>query len=129
MRITAEGKIGIGVAAADIPGSSSVYDLFVDGGIATRDVQVKIGPPWPDFVFDAGHHLIPLDQLRTYLCANRHLPGIPSAAQVEANGGVELGDLQARMLKVVEEQALYILQLEERLGAMEQRMKALEESK
>ena len=39
------------------------------------------------------------------------------------------GDLQSRMLKTVEEQALYILQLEERMKAMEQRLKVLETSK
>jgi hypothetical protein len=40
---------------------------------------------------------------------------------VERNEGVELGDMQARLLKVLEEQALYILHLEERIKSLEER--------
>ncbi|MCO5275091.1 MAG: hypothetical protein M9900_09245 [Flavobacteriales bacterium] len=57
-----------------------------------------------------------------------HLPGIPSAAELHAKQGVEVGDLQTRMLKVMEEQALYILQLEEKQAGLEQRIQALEAS-
>ena len=74
---------------------------------------------WPDFVFDACYTPMPLDELRTYLNKEHHLPGIPSAAEVDANNGVELGDLQRRLLQVVEEQALYILQLEDRVHVVE----------
>jgi hypothetical protein len=69
---------------------------------------------------------MPLGELRQFLDSNGHLPGIPSSADVEAKQGVEVGDLQARMLKVVEEQALYILQLEEKQEGLEQRINALE---
>jgi len=58
--------------------------------------------------------------MRDYINLHKHLPGIPSAAELEEKGGVEVGDMQARILQVVEEQALYILQLEERLRALEQ---------
>lgn len=115
MRITTSGKVGIGT----IPVSNSDYLLFVEGGIATRDVQVKLGA-WPDYVFAPEYDLLPLDEFRWHLQEKRHLPGIPSAAELEAEGGVELGDMQARLLKALEEQALYILQLEERLHALEQ---------
>jgi hypothetical protein len=81
-------------------------------------VLVKTGP-FPDYVFQPNYALMPLGDLRTYLCENSHLPGIPSAAEVEEKGGVEVGDLQVRMLRALEEQALYILQLEERLRVLE----------
>jgi hypothetical protein len=110
------GKVGIGTVPP--PGPIDHYRLFVEDGIVTRDVLVKTGN-WPDYVFADGYHLMSLKELRKYLDLNRHLPGIPSAADVEYKQGVEVGDLQARMLKVMEEQALYILQLEERLQRME----------
>ena len=69
---------------------------------------------------------MPLNELREYLGVNKHLPGIPSAPEVEANNGVELGDLQKRMLKVMEEQALYILQLEKGQRELELRLQRLE---
>ena len=117
MHISAAGKVGIGTEPP--AGNVQGYRLFVEDGIVCRDVLVKSGA-WPDFVFDPGYTPMPLDQLRAYLFTERHLPGIPSAAEVAANDGVELGELQRRLLQVVEEQALYILQLEGRLKAVEQ---------
>ena len=122
MIVMTDGRVGIGTVPTTEPGT---YKLFVEGGIATRDVLVKLGT-WPDYVFKEGYHLLSPAELRSFLKANGHLPGIPSAAEVEAQGGVEVGDLQRRMLEVVEQQALYILQLEERLTRMEQRLLSLE---
>ncbi|MFZ1687183.1 MAG: SprB repeat-containing protein [Flavobacteriales bacterium] len=126
MVITSWGKVGIGTTPP--VGAVDQYRLYVEEGIVTRDVLVKVGT-WPDYVFDPRYELMPFDELRTFLATNNHLPGIPSAADVEAKQGVEVGDLQAKMLKVIEEQALYILELEERFSGMEQRMKVLEASK
>jgi hypothetical protein len=109
-------------------GSFGLYKVLVDGGVACRDVLVKTGP-FPDYVFHPNYALMPLGDLRTYLRENSHLPGIPSAAEVEEKGGVEVGDLQVRMLRALEEQALYILQLEERLKAAEQRLCTLNTGK
>ena len=126
MVISRSGTVGIGT---NPPASEDTeYRLFVEGGIATRDVLVKLGD-WPDYVFDEGYHLLSLGELKNYLRTNKHLPGIPSAAEVDAKGGVEVGDLQKRMLETIEQQALYILQLEERVKATEQRLNALETSK
>jgi hypothetical protein len=98
--------------------SFGLYKVLVDGGVACRDVLVKTGT-FPDYVFQPNYALMPLGDLRRYLHENSHLPGIPSAAEVEEKGGVEVGDLQVRMLRALEEQALYILQLEERLRILE----------
>ena len=108
------GKVGIGCW----PVPQSAYRLFVEDGIATRDVLVKLDD-WPDYVFKEGYHLMPLDELRAFLKRNGHLPNVPSAATLEAHGGVEVGDMQRRLLRALEEQALYILQLEERIKHLE----------
>lgn len=119
LRIDGEGRVGIG--NVDLSGtSSSLYKLYVEGGIVSRDVKVQVGS-FPDFVFTPEYALLPLDELRKHLLTEQHLPGIPSAAQVREDMGVEVGDLQVRMLKVMEEQALYILQLEERIKVLEER--------
>ncbi|MCW5899469.1 MAG: SprB repeat-containing protein [Flavobacteriales bacterium] len=126
MVITSEGRVGIGTNPP--AGAVDGYRLFVEDGIATRDVLVKLGE-WPDHVFGEYYHLMPIKDLRAFLKRHRHLPGIPSAVEVEAKGGVEVGDLQRRMLEVIEQQALYILQLEEKYQGLEQRIITLEASK
>lgn len=116
IRVDNEGRVGIG--DVDI-GTSNLYKLYVEGGIVCRDVLVT-AENFPDYVFAPNYSLLSFDELRYYLRANRHLPGIPSEAEVQAAGGIDVGDLQTRILRVVEEQALYILQLEERIKALEQ---------
>ncbi|MBK6343486.1 MAG: SprB repeat-containing protein [Flavobacteriales bacterium] len=125
MRITPEGKVAIGTAPV---GAIDGYRLYVEDGIATRDVLVKHGA-WPDFVFASGYSLLPLDELRDFLQRHKHLPHVPSAAELDAQGGVALAEHASALTRTVEEQALYILQLEERLQRVEQRMVHLEASK
>lgn len=124
MVITSNGKVGIGTTPDDNPVGD--YRLFVENGIVCRDVLVKLGD-WPDYVFQPNYALMPLGELRAFLRKHKHLPGIPSAAELEAKKGVEVGDLQTRMLKVMEEQVLYILLLEEKQAAMEEKQVGLEQ--
>lgn len=124
--INEQGRVGIGTRPPNNPNEQ--YRLFVEDGIVTHDVLVKAGP-WPDFVFDPAYELPSFSELRQYIRTNRHLPAVPSAKEVADKGGVELGDVQAKLLRTLEEQTLYILQLEERLSRMEQRLKVLEPSK
>ncbi|HQX31480.1 MAG: SprB repeat-containing protein [Flavobacteriales bacterium] len=124
MVITADGKVGIGTGPPN--GPIVDYTLFVENGIVCRDVLVKLGA-WPDYVFESEYDLMPLAELREFLFKEKHLPGIPSAAEVAAKGGLEVGKMQTDLLRVVEEQAIYILQLEERLGLMEKRLGDVEQ--
>jgi hypothetical protein len=119
MFLSEHGKVGIGTVPPD--GPVQQYRLFVADGIATRDVLVKLGD-WPDYVFKEGYHLMPLDELKAFLAKENHLPGIPSAADVAEQGGVEIGELQRKMLETIEQQALYILQLQEQLDVLERRL-------
>jgi hypothetical protein len=74
----------------------------------------------PDYVFEKDYQLMPLKDLKSYISTNKHLPNIPSAKEIEANEGqVDLGEMNRLLLEKVEESMLYILQLEERLKALE----------
>jgi hypothetical protein len=73
----------------------------------------------PDYVFDPSYKLLPLNELKTYITTNKHLPNIPSAKEYEERGELDLGELNRKLLEKVEELTLYILQLEERTKALE----------
>ena len=62
----------------------------------------------PDYVFADDYELMPLDQLGAFVTSNRHLPKIPSAAQVSA-GGLNMTQMQMALLEKVEELTLYTL--------------------
>jgi hypothetical protein len=61
---------------------------------------------------------MPLNELRTYIKTNSHLPNIPSAKEMEASE-VDLGEMNRLLLEKTEELTLYILQLEERIKSLE----------
>mgnify|MGYP000260875180 CR=1 FL=1 len=94
------------------------YEMSVNGQIACEEVLVQASEDWPDYVFAEDYVLMDFQNLRSYLHEHKHMPGIPSAAEV-AGEGIKVGDMQKRLLEKVEEMALYILQLESRIHALE----------
>jgi len=106
-----EGNVGIG--------TSNLRDdkLAVNGKIRAREVKVEVSN-WPDYVFDADYDLIPLSEVAHYIEDNRHLPGVPSKSQVEADG-ISLGKMDAILLKKIEELMLYLIQQEEQIHELQ----------
>ncbi|MBK9421773.1 MAG: SprB repeat-containing protein [Flavobacteriales bacterium] len=109
-------KVGIGTE--NMPGDD--FNLFVSKGILAEKVKVKLPGSWPDYVFAEEYRLMPLPELRDFLKRNKHLPGIPSAQELEKDGGIDLGQMHQNLLRTVEDQALYILELEKRVDKLEQ---------
>ncbi len=100
------------------------YALSVNGRIICTELRVQLPAAWPDYVFADSYNLLPLPQLAQYIADNKHLPGIPSAAQVEKEG-IAVGDMQKRMMEKIEELSLYILQQQQQLDAQQQKLNEL----
>ena len=92
----------------------------VNGKISCTEIEVKVSSAawWPDFVFKSDYQLMPLNEVENYINANSHLPGVPSAAEVVANGN-NLGQMNATLLQKVEELTLYVIQLQKRVATLE----------
>jgi len=114
---------GIGIGTADI-GS---YKLAVEGKIAARGVKVTLAG-FADYVFDSSYQLRPLASLQQYINQNKHLPGIPSAEEVKKDGGIELGEMNVKLLEKIEELSLYILDVNKRLEEQQKEINRLKES-
>lgn len=112
-----QGNLGIGTA-------NPQSELAVDGTITAREVVVTT-TGWPDFVFEESYSLMPLNELETAIEALGHLPEIPSAEQV-AEGGVAVGEMQAKLLQKVEELTLYMIDLEKSNQELRERVSQLE---
>jgi hypothetical protein len=119
LTLTPNGNVGIGT---QYPGS---FKLAVEGRIAAREVQVTLQNPFPDYVFDSKYKLRSLYNLENYINQNKHLPGIPSAAEVEKKGGIELGQLNTKLLEKVEELTLYIIEINKKVERLEKENQAL----
>lgn len=58
-----------------------------DGSLTERvKVAVRSEADWEDRVFAPGYHLMPLPELKRFLERERHLPDVPSAAEMVSNG-------------------------------------------
>lgn len=104
-------KVGVGVLASQIP---AAYKLAVDGGIICEELRVRNSAAWPDYVFTDAHNLMSLKEVEQFIAQKGHLPGMPSAAEVEAEGGFQVGDMQRRLVEKVEELTLHTIDVNKR---------------
>lgn len=107
-------------------GIATGYSLSVDGKVIAEEMRVQLSTSWPDYVFGDDYKLMPIEDLEKSIRQNRHLPNIPSAAEVTAEKGFDLGDMNRRLLEKVEELTLYIIQLKKENKTLEQRLDKVE---
>jgi hypothetical protein len=117
------GGVGIGTTLSDNPNN---YKLAVNGKIGAKDVRVETNSTtWPDYVFESGYTLPTLRQLEIYINENKHLPDVPSAQQIEKEGH-ELGEMDAILMKKIEELTLYMIDLEKENEELKKRLESVE---
>ncbi|MDQ3290013.1 MAG: TMF family protein, partial [Bacteroidota bacterium] len=76
---------------------------------------------WCDYVFEEGYNLMPLYEVEKYINTNKHLPDVPSAAEVEKNG-IEVGEMNATLLRKIEELTLHMIELKKENDALKSRL-------
>jgi hypothetical protein len=111
-----EGKVGIGTTY--IP---SAFKMAVAGGIIAEKVQVEVQSNWPDYVFSDDYKPLSLNELKNYIKEYNHLPNIPSVAEVQTNG-IDLGEMQAKLLQKIEELTLYIIEQDKKIKDLENKI-------
>ncbi|WP_420318809.1 hypothetical protein [Ekhidna sp.] len=112
MTLTANGNLGIGT-------TNPTEKLEVAGTIYSREVKVEVAAgTGPDYVFEPTYNLRTLEETEAYIQTNKHLPEIPSAKEMEANG-VQLGEMNMLLLKKIEELTLHAIAQEKRISQLE----------
>ncbi len=105
------GRVGIGNVAPtqvlDVTGNIRASGNFISGA-TTLNV--------PDYVFAPDYKLRPLSEVAAYIEKERHLPEIPSAETIKAEG-LNLSEFQMKLLQKIEELTLYALQQEKVIRA------------
>ena len=120
MRLTGDGNLAIGTV--DPRG----YKLAVAGKTITEEVVVSLQGNWPDYVFEKPYKLPSLSELEQFILANKHLPEVPTAEDVKERG-LSLGEMNAVLLKKIEELTLYLIQQDAKINELQGRLSTIEQ--
>jgi hypothetical protein len=74
-----------------------------------------------DYVFEPGYKLLPIEAMRDFYTAHKHLPTLIGSDEWAAKGKPPLGKLANQLWETIEVQARYIVELHERLTRLENR--------
>ena len=112
-----EERLGIGVTdpqhALDVNGTVHAKKVIITETVAHA----------PDYVFAPDYKLLGLKEVEEHINEHQHLPEVPSAAEI-AEKGVDVIDLNFKLLQKIEELTLYVIEQNKRISTLE---KALEE--
>lgn len=98
----------------------SDYRLSVDGKVIAPSFYA-LDPTinWADYVFNKDYKLASLEEVEKFISINKHLPEVPSTQEVQANG-INLQDMDAILLKKVEELTLYMIEMKKEMNSLKQ---------
>lgn len=121
------GNVGIGTSSAltqklEVNGSVKSIGLIVTDGVnkqfqvlstgyvRARDITVD-ALAIPDYVFEKDYPLASIEEVDAFIKQHKHLPGIPSAKEIEKEG-MSVSQMQSKLLEKVEELTLHLIQHE-----------------
>jgi hypothetical protein len=97
------------------------YKLSVSGKVICTELRVNAIVDWPDYVFKKDYKLMPVAQLGSFIEENGHLPNIPPASEI-AKSGLEVGEMQRRMMEKIEELSLYIIGQQKQIDELKEKL-------
>lgn len=129
MRINQNGRVRIASGASDIE-TPAGYRLFVEDGILTEKVKVALESTadWADYVFAPDYELMPLEEVEAFTKENGHLPNLPSAEEMVANG-LDVAQTAKFQQEKIEELTLYLIEMKKQVEALKAEIATLKQQK
>lgn len=111
-----------GIVNSHLPQAGQFLTVDKQGNLHLTQPRVQVASvaDWSDKVFEPGYALRPLDEVEDFIRKNKHLPGVPSAAEM-VETGIESTAFNAKLLEKIEELTLYVVALEKRLKSLERK--------
>ena len=103
--VRADGKVGINT-------SNLTQALNVNGYVQAKKIKI-VATVWADYVFDSSYHLRAIPELIDSIKCNGHLPGMPSATNITAEG-IDAAEICRLQQEKIEELFLYMINQQKR---------------
>ena len=112
-------RVSAGADAAELT-LDAAGNLTVTGSFRVNGTTLNV----PDYVFEPSYQLRTLEEVDAFITEHRHLPDMPSQQEV-AEAGLDMTDMQLRLLRKVEELTLYAVKQQETIAQLEREIAAL----
>jgi len=112
------GNVGVGTW------NTKGYKLAVAGNMIAESVKVQLQGSWADYVFEDNYKLQSLSEVEAFVKKNKHLPEIPSAETAKTHG-IDLEDMNAKLLKKIEELTLHLIDMKKGMEKQEKEIQDL----
>jgi hypothetical protein len=120
LNVASNGNVLIGKTTQ----ANTGYRLDVAG--SARFNEVVVNTTGADFVFEDGYKLAPLSEVESFIKANKHLSGVPSASEMSGEG-MKVAELSTTLLQKVEELTLYMIEMKKENEKLQLKNVQLEE--
>lgn len=112
------GNIGIGTT------DTKSYKLAVAGNMIAESIKVNLQSAWPDYVFSKNYKIVPLAETEKFINKFGHLPGVPSAKVIEADG-LNLGEMDILLMKKIEELTVLLIEQGKQITDLQTQIKVI----
>lgn len=99
----------LGIMGKDYLVIKPTGNVCVTKTLYATEVRVQ-AYPFPDYVFADGYRLMPLNEVDAYIGKERHLPGMPAAAEIEKDG-MPVSQIVVKQMEKIEELTLHAIAL------------------
>ena len=121
-------NVFVGFAGVTIPAATNArnkFDLFVHQGVLSEDYGLAPISTWSDHVFEDNYPLEKLSEVESFIRKNKHLPNIPSQAEI-AKEGYTVHEMNRRFLEKIEELTLHAIGQEKEITQLKQQLRGYE---
>ena len=106
-----EGPIkGRNLINAELQDGTGVFRVKEDGRTFANEVIITMPVNFPDYVFEKDYKPMPLEKVELFVRENKHLPGMPTAKEVDEDG-LNVTEVQLKTVEKLEELYLHVMEM------------------
>lgn len=113
-------KSQVWVGKKPTTGSHTNFDFAAPKIVAEEMYVFTTSGTWADYVFAKDYKLPKLSDVEAYYKKNQHLPEIPSAEEVGANG-INVAEMNKLLLQKVEELTIYLVEQQKQIDDLKKK--------